>query len=87
MKSAWNTLCADMGKKCRKTKRIDIEEDYSTTQQKIKDQLKDPYTLQEFTYQGVPTIYRIPKKGTVELYEGERTPEKMMSWMIKSPVK
>ena len=86
MKPAWNTLCANMGKKCRKTKRIDIGEDYHT-QTKIKDQLENPYELQQFTYQGVPTIYRIPKQGTVELYEGERTPEKMMSWMIKSPVK
>ena len=86
MKPAWETLCADMEKKCPQTTQVDIKEDYHT-QTKIKDQLKNPYKLQEFTYAGVPTIYRIPKQGTVELYEGERTPEKMMSWMIKSPVK
>jgi hypothetical protein len=84
MKPAWKTLCTDMGINCRQTTHIDIGEDYET---KIKNQLKNPYKLQEFTYAGVPTIYRIPKKGTVELYEGERTPEEMMSWMIKSPVK
>jgi hypothetical protein len=52
MQKAWNTLCADMGKKCRKTKRIDIEEDYGTTQKKIENQLKDPYNVQQFTYAG-----------------------------------
>lgn len=84
MQKAWNTLCADMGKKCPQTTHIDIGEDYET---KIDEQLKIPYNLKEFTYKGVPTIYRIPEKGTVELYEGERRPKEMMSWMIKSPVK
>ena len=86
MKPAWETLCANMWEKCRQTKRIDIGEDYDT-KTKIENQLVTPYNLQPFTYAGVPTIYRIPEKGTVELYEGERTPKEMMSWMIKSPVK
>ena len=81
MKPAWKTLCKNMEKKCRQTTHIDIEEGYDTTQAKIKNQLKDPYNVPHFTYAGVPTIYRIPKQGTVELYEGERTPKKMMTWM------
>lgn len=82
MKSAWNTLCRNMKDQCPQTTHIDIGEDYET---KIEKQLENPYELQEFTYQGVPTIYRIPEKGTVELYEGERTPKEMMAWMRSNP--